>query len=442
MNTEESKLSIIIPVYNENKTLLTLVKKLEETVLPNNFNKEIIIVDDGSKDGTRDVVQSLHGKHVTVLKEKNEGKGSALREGLKHATGNYVVVQDADLEYEPNDLAKMLEYMLNNNLRVLYGSRTRSMPTVKSSGFIFYAGGMSLSWIANILFNQRLTDEATCYKMFKTEFIKSFPLRCMKFEFCPEVTGYAALYGERIKEIPIMYYPRSVEEGKKIRLKDWFHAVWTLLRVRFDFSVGKNVNEKISERHQSFGEGKRSFLDMLIFNLRFHKIIPHIPAYCDTVADFGSGFRADSLRYLLEKKYMKRGIGLDLSITDEKFENITMFVEDFERGVKNLSENSVDCVLSLAILEHLYNPKLYLQDIYKSLKPGGVLLLTTPSPHSKPVLEFLSRQLKLIDRKEIDDHKHYFSLSELETLAKEVGFSNFKASYFELGMNDFLLAKK
>ena len=170
--------------------------------------------------------------------------------------------------------------------------------------------------------------------------------------------------------------------------------------------------------------------------------LKYFPESANRIADFGSGFRADSLRYLLERKFMMRGIGLDLSITDEKFENINMFVEDFEKGVKNLAGESVDCVLSLAILEHLYNPKLYLQDVYKSLKPGGVLLLTTPSPYSKPVLEFLSRQLKLIDRKEIDDHKHYFSLSELETLAKEVGFKEFKASYFELGMNDFLLAKK
>lgn len=227
-----STLSIIIPVYNENKTLLTLVEMLENLVLPHGYNKQIIIVDDGSKDGTAEVVKGLGHKHTTIIKDKNEGKGSALRVGLKHATGEYVVVQDADLEYEPKDLAKMLEHVLQNNLRVLYGSRTRSMPNVKTSSFIFFMGGMSLSILANILYNQRLTDEATCYKMFKTSFIKSFPLQCMKFEFCPEVTAYAAKAGEKINEIPILYYPRSVQEGKKIRLKDWFHAVWTLLRLR------------------------------------------------------------------------------------------------------------------------------------------------------------------------------------------------------------------
>lgn len=208
-----------------------------------------------------------------------------------------------------------------------------------------------------------------------------------------------------------------------------------------DFQEIKEIVDMVERKH-SFGEAKRSWLDIVIFNLRFHKIIPHIPKNCETIADFGSGYRADSLRYLLERKYMKQGIGLDLSITEEKFENITMFVEDFEKGVKNIPPNSVDCVLSLAILEHLHNPKLYLEDIYNVLKPGGVLLLTTPSPYSKPVLEFLSRQLKLIDRKEIDDHKHYFSLKELQDYGKLVGFKEVTMEYFELGMNDFLKAVK
>jgi glycosyltransferase involved in cell wall biosynthesis len=440
------KLSIIVPAYNEIKTLQTLLNKLDDLVLPNNFQKEIIVVDDGSKDGTRELIASLPERFTKILKEKNEGKGATLRAGLKHATGEYVVVQDADLEYEPKDLAKMLQYMLDNNLRVLYGSRTRSMPDVKSAGFIFYAGGMSLSWIANILYFQRLTDEATCYKMFKTDFIKAFPLVCMKFEFCPEVTAWSAKAGETIKEIPIMYYPRSVEEGKKIRAKDWFHAVWTLLNIRFKSTPPVLFRDE-KFRKASFGEHKRSFLDNVIFQFRLAQIIPHIPKNIETIADYGCGFRADTLKFLLEKKYGKHGYGVDLSVTKEEDflkanENISFSEADFELGKTVLKDNSIDVALSLAVLEHLNNPEIYLKDIYRTLKPGGCLLLTTPSPYSKPVLEFLAHKLKVIDKHEIDDHKHYFTLQELEDITKKVGFSFSQANYFELGVNDFLIARK
>ncbi|MDB5187728.1 MAG: glycosyl transferase family 2 [Candidatus Kaiserbacteria bacterium] len=228
-----STISIIIPVYNEEKTIPTILGKLEQVQWPHNYIAEIVIVDDGSTDGSREIIRNLPPRYITILKDRNEGKGAAIRTGLAKSTGKYVVIQDADLEYGPHDLARMLSHMIDNNLSVLYGSRRRDRPKVHHSGFIFFIGGYILTVITNILFQQHLTDEPTCYKMFQGSLLRSWPLTCKRFEFCPEVTAYAAKNGIQIPEIPIAYFPRTAAEGKKINYKDWFEAVWTLLRIKF-----------------------------------------------------------------------------------------------------------------------------------------------------------------------------------------------------------------
>ncbi|MDB5187727.1 MAG: Methyltransferase type 11 [Candidatus Kaiserbacteria bacterium] len=205
--------------------------------------------------------------------------------------------------------------------------------------------------------------------------------------------------------------------------------------------VTKNKIFMMARKH-AFGEMKRSWLDQLIFDKRFSQIIPHIPNETQVIADYGCGYRAEGLQYLIARKYTRRGVGLDLSITNEQLPNIRLIESDFESGVSSLADSSADCVISLAVLEHLYNARGYMSDIYRVLKPGGVLLLTTPSPYSKPVLEFMAHVLKIIDTAEIDDHKHYYNLAELRDMSKSVGFSECRAQHFELFMNDFLIAKK
>jgi len=227
----EHTLSIIIPAYNEEKTILTLLKNVEAVDF--GITTEIIIVDDGSTDNTRSLLKTVDQQYKVVLQPKNQGKGAAIRAGITHATGTHIVIQDADLEYDPNDLKRMFEVMIRENLRVLYGSRSLEAGKNKNAGFSFYWGGQVLTWVSNILYNQRLTDEPTCYKMFEASLLKSFPLQCMRFEFCPEVTAYTGKAGIRIKEIPISYYPRDIKEGKKIRWKDGVEAIWTLIRLRF-----------------------------------------------------------------------------------------------------------------------------------------------------------------------------------------------------------------
>ncbi|MCM8818096.1 MAG: glycosyltransferase family 2 protein [Candidatus Omnitrophica bacterium] len=222
------KLSVIIPVYNEKDTILKILEKVKQV----NVEKEIIVVDDGSTDGTVDILQQIKDEKIKIiLKEKNEGKGSAIREGLKYVTGDVIVIQDADLEYNPSDWIEMLKFMEEKNAKVVFGSRI--LRKNKKASFFFYLGGRLLSLLANILYNAKITDEPTCYKMFKKEVIENINLKSKKFEFCPEFTAKIRKKGYKIYEVPISYNPRSIKEGKKIRFKDGIHAIWTLIKYRF-----------------------------------------------------------------------------------------------------------------------------------------------------------------------------------------------------------------
>lgn len=226
-------LSIIIPVYNEKKTILEILKKINEVDLASfSFEKEIVIVDDCSTDGTREILDKLAGQYKIIYQPKNRGKGAAIRAGLQFVSGNFVVIQDADLEYDPQDYKKLLECALKNDAQVVYGSRLLNHQN-RFSYTSFYYGGLILNWLTNIICGIKITDESTCYKLFKTETLKSFSLKCERFEFCPEVTAKAAKKKIRIYEVPINYYPRTKEEGKKIKWRDGLEALLTLIKYKF-----------------------------------------------------------------------------------------------------------------------------------------------------------------------------------------------------------------
>lgn len=227
------KLSIIIPVYNEYKTLLEIISKIDRVDL-GTIEKEIIIVDDFSTDGTRNLLEALDGGYHVVYHEKNYGKGRALRSGLERATGDLIIIQDADLEYDPEDYKKMIKKMNESAGSVVYGSRRlhSNYFNKRHSGYIFALGGIFLTWLTNLLYQTDLTDEPTCYKMFHADLLKSLNLQCQRFEFCPEVTAKIARKGIKIHEVPINYYPRRKNEGKKINWKDGLEAIWTLLKNR------------------------------------------------------------------------------------------------------------------------------------------------------------------------------------------------------------------
>jgi glycosyltransferase involved in cell wall biosynthesis len=225
------KLSVIIPVYNEEKTILEIINRVRRV----DINKEIIIVDDGSTDSTKKILLELQNKNQLGIKiffhQQNQGKGSAIRTGIKLVTGDAVIIQDADLEYDPEDYPKLLEPIISGRTKVVYGSR--NLTHNDYSRKLYELGGIFLSHLANFLYGIKITDEATCYKVFCVDVIRGINLRCRRFEFCPEVTAKVAKQGYQIVEVPISYHPRDSSMGKKLKLKDGFSAIWTLIKYRF-----------------------------------------------------------------------------------------------------------------------------------------------------------------------------------------------------------------
>jgi dolichol-phosphate mannosyltransferase len=227
-----STLSIIIPCYNEASTIVELLARVERADI-GDVGKQIIIVDDGSTDGTRALLAAHAARHTVVLQPRNMGKGASIRRGLEEVRGDIVIIQDADLEYNPDNYRALIEPILAGRSRVVYGSRERNANNRLHSGIGFYAGGKFLSALTNLLYGSDITDEPTCYKVFESSLLRGIPLACTRFEFCPEVTAKVLRRGIRIEEVPIDYFPRKKHEGKKINWRDGVEAVWTLLRLRF-----------------------------------------------------------------------------------------------------------------------------------------------------------------------------------------------------------------
>src|SRR6202451_3768370 len=224
--------SVIVPVYNE----IAHVDELLQALHHSPVKKEIIIVDDGSTDGTREKLKAMPLADINdvtvVFHEKNCGKGAAIRTGLQYARGEYVLIQDSDLEYDPQDYSALLQPLERREANVVYGVR----PDRPERGLRFFLGAKLLTHLANLLYGAGIHDEATCYKVFRRSLIVQVRLECHRFEFCPEVTAKLCRMGEKIAEVPVSYVPRSAGEGKKIRHSDGWLAIWTLLRYRFSRS--------------------------------------------------------------------------------------------------------------------------------------------------------------------------------------------------------------
>ena len=239
---------MIVPVYNEGRNLQTIIKK----VLAVPIDKELVIVDDGSTDNTprlRDYIVRLGPDVKWLTHPRNQGKGAAIRTGLKYATGELIIIQDADLEYDPADVVGMVAKFDDPSVSVVYGSRFQN---VDRSRFVWhwfcnrflgahyeirylhhFVGILALNFLSNTLYGAGVTDEATCYKAFRREVFEKFELTCTGFEFCPEVTAKVRKAGYAISEVPISYHPRSKQEGKKLNWKHGFGAIFTLVKFYF-----------------------------------------------------------------------------------------------------------------------------------------------------------------------------------------------------------------
>ncbi len=224
------KLSVIMPVFNEKKTIRQIIAK----VLAVPIEKELLIVDDASTDGTREILKEYEGKESIRIfyHEKNKGKAGAIKTGIPYATGEIITIQDGDLETDPNDFVHLTEPIKKGEASVVYGSRYLNK-NEKSLYFAYKFGARFLSYVVNIMYGQNITDEATCYKVFRSDILKKIPLVYDRFEFCPEVTAKVSKMGYKIKELPMNYYPRSFDEGKKMNWRDGIKALWVLVKYRF-----------------------------------------------------------------------------------------------------------------------------------------------------------------------------------------------------------------
>ncbi len=226
------KLSIIIPCFNEEKTIREIIQLIHNV---RNLNKEVIVVDDFSTDGTREILRKeLHSKvSKIVYHEKNHGKGASIRTGIKHVTGDIVIIQDADLEYDPFEYSKVIKPIIDGKADVVYGSRFQGGDGNRVLYFWHSIGNKFLTILSNMFTNLNLTDMETCYKAFKKEILDNVQINEDRFGFEPEITAKVAKLNCRIYEVGISYYGRTYEEGKKINWKDGFRAIYCIFRYNF-----------------------------------------------------------------------------------------------------------------------------------------------------------------------------------------------------------------
>jgi len=407
------KLSIIIPCFNEKQTIAKVLLNVKRVKLPRGWSKEVIVIDDFSTDGTRDDLGGYSNIKL-ILREKSGGKGAALKDGFKIASGDYILIQDADLEYDPKDYIGLLKPILKGESEIVFGSRILKKNNVPFSKSYFY-GGLLISKIFNLLFGTKLSDIATCYKLFPRYLVpRLIYLPSNDFVFDVIELTHQLIMSDKVIEVPINYKPRSKKEGKKINWRHGIRCLFAILRLRLS-------------------------LDDLARKMRHRMALRYLKKNA-VILDVGCG-DLEFIKELLHK--IRFAYGIDKRLKKIKRKKIKTFQLDIDKN-RNwpIAENSIDQVFMLASLEHLECPEVGLINVYRTLKEGGDLIITTPTKLAKPVLNVLSFGLGVIDKKEISDHKHYFSKKELIALLRDIGFRKVEHKYFEFGFNQLIRAKK
>lgn len=403
------KLSILIPVYNERTVLEASLARVMAAPLPENMEREIILVDDCSTDGTWDLLQRLcHGQPEMQLyrHDRNRGKGAGIRTALSYATGDFCLVQDADLEYDPNEYPVLLRPLLDGRADAVFGSRYRGSEQARILPFWHSLMNSTLTLISNMFSNLSLTDMETCYKVFRTDLLKSIPIRSDRFGFEPEVTMKAAKRKLRIYEVPISYHGRSYEEGKKINWKDGVQALTTILKFWLIDDLYTAPYGRLLLNNMS---GTPQYLMWIAEQLR-----PHLG---DAVLDLRAGTGPLSSKLMAKR--------LQYVVTDRDPLMLHALSNRFLRTpsvrVEALDPSSasdfapfrgqMNTVVCVNVLEFEPEPAVTLRGAFEALKPGGKLLLLTP---------FQPGLFGTIDQPL--GHLRRFSRRDLEGALSEAGF--------------------
>jgi glycosyltransferase involved in cell wall biosynthesis len=404
------RLSILIPVYNERTVVERSLAQVLAAPLPENMDRELIIVDDCSTDGTGAILDRLASEEPSIRlirKSVNEGKGAAVRTAIQHAAGDFCLVQDADLEYDPSEYPRLLRPLLDGNADAVFGSRYLVDEQTRVLPFWHSMINKYLTLLSNMFCNLNLTDMETCYKVFRTDLLKSIPIRSDRFGFEPEITMKAAKRKLRIYEVPISYHGRTYEEGKKIGWKDGVKALGVILHF---WLIDDLYAEPYGRAFLNNLTGTPQYLSWLARLLR-----PHLG---DTVLELGAGIgniagrlMGRRLRYVAAEKEP-----LYLHSLRNRFlrtPNVEVLQldpdrpEDFEEA-----GGPFDTVLCVNVLEYAANPGTVIQSAAKALKPGGSIIVL--APQGPALFGSLDRTL---------GHQRRFSRAMLQGLLEEHGFA-------------------
>jgi glycosyltransferase involved in cell wall biosynthesis len=402
-------LSILMPVYNEKFTVEQVVDEVMRTPLPADMQREVVIVDDASTDGTGTILKELQQRYVAlkvIHHERNRGKGAALRTAIAVAGGDFMICQDADLEYSPSDYTKLLQPLLHGDADVVYGSRFLPSEYRRVLFFWHSLGNRVLTTISNALNDLNLTDMETCYKMVRAELLRSIPIRSNRFGIEPELTAKFAKRGCRIYEVPVTYRGRTYDEGKKITWKDGISALCTMLYFTFvddlyNEKYGHNILHRLSSTHR--------------FNRWMADTI--MPWVGDNVLEIGAGMGNLTKKMLPRSSYLASDIDpLYLDYLNNAF-TYNQRVQVTKVDVTNPADfasfaGKFDTVICLNVIEHVEPDMLAMKNIYEVLRPGGRACILVPrAPRLYGKLD------------EVLGHVRRYTASDLTDKLEQTGFT-------------------
>jgi glycosyltransferase involved in cell wall biosynthesis len=369
------KISILIPTYNERYTVRSLVKKVSQASLVNGYKREIIVIDDSSTDGTWEILENLSNEIPSIRlfrQDKNCGKGAAIQRAISEATGDIAIFQDADLEYDPSEYTNLLEPILMGHADVVYGSRFAVGRTRRVLFFRHSIGNRIITFLSNLLTDLNLTDIETCYKVFRMELLKSIPIRSKRFGIEPEITAKIAKRGFRIYEVPISYFGRTYNEGKKITWKDGISALFVILKYWLIDDIYKVNDAKILHALSGTHRFNRWLAD---------EISPYVG---NSVLEIGAGLGNMTLRLLPRDHYVCSDIEpLHLHSLRNLFcrrPNVKVKELDISSNIPHWASNeNFDTIICLNVLEHIENQDKTLANMNRLLNPGGRMILLVPN---------------------------------------------------------------